>query len=87
MAAAKRVANTRVLVRTRSGWLALAQNPVEKGDRIFVLAGSRTAYVLRTTAVEGEYIFDGDCYLWHDQGGLPERMAGLAEEVRVLKIV
>ena len=32
------------------------EKPVEKGDQIFVLAGRRTAYILRKTAGEDEYL-------------------------------
>ncbi|KAJ9613208.1 hypothetical protein H2200_003149 [Cladophialophora chaetospira] len=83
----KRVANTRVLVRTKKGLLASTQNPVEKGDQIFVLAGSRTANILRKTAKEDEYIFDGDCFIWHHQKGWQEEMSEVRKHVRPLRII
>ena len=85
---AKRVSNNRVLIRTEKGLLASAQTSVEKGDRIFILAGSRTAYVLRKARGEDDFVLVGDCFIWHRQHeGLLEEISRLQKEIRPVRIV
>jgi hypothetical protein len=88
VASVKKVADLRSLIRTKRGWLASAQNRVRAGDKIFVLAGSRTPFVLRKKpGVDDAYILDGDCYLWDGQTGVKDAMATLRGNVRSVKIV
>jgi hypothetical protein len=53
----------RRLFVTDNGYVGLGAHGVQPGDKVCVLFGGATPYVVRPTGVEGEYLFMGECYV------------------------
>lgn len=45
------------------GYLGLGAHGVQPGDKMCILFGGATPYVVRPTSVAGEYLFLGECYV------------------------
>jgi len=58
----------RCLVRTRTGYLALAPTLTNPGDRVFLVEGSRAPFILRKVSDESWKLV-GDCYVYNLMGG------------------
>lgn len=56
-------AKQRALITTHSGQLGLAPSSVQKGDEVWILAGSNSPSILRRTPVSGEYELVGQAYV------------------------
>ena len=81
---------TRNLVRTDRGLLASTQAPLELGDEIWILAGTRTPFALRkeTDAID-EYSLQGDCFILDHVFGeiFDDDKYGLLDRLQRIKIV
>jgi hypothetical protein len=57
------------MFRTKEGCLGLAPRTTESGDRICLLRGGHTPYVLRSTGRPKEYILIGECFVYGHMAG------------------
>ena len=58
-----RTGNNRKFFITDQGYMGIGAYLMEPGDKVCVLFGGATPYIVRPTSVPGEYLFLGECYV------------------------
>lgn len=53
----------RTMIKTTSGLLGMGPTNTQVDDRVFILKGGRTPFVLRETDEKDEYLLIGECYI------------------------
>lgn len=59
----------RALFVTSKGYIGLAPWNAQVGDKICLLSGGKTPFLLRESAESGQYDFAGECYVYGIMGG------------------